>query len=555
MATKGKIKIYEDNNYNDFYPLTVSSQVIDLKTNVVNIIKETLSFRKANTSYNLDDKVILNEDFIGTYLICIKQGTTAKTDLSYLTDNVEDNEIIIDGTVKWKVHRSAGINSFKTTAFLDSAQNWKTNNPILEKGQIALEEDTGFVKIGDGVNTWNFLSYIKDSKLDTKLDTKLDKNGTAQKAIKDELNNKIDETYIKKISVDGSTLTFTKGNGVSNSITLQNSSYPLATQTNDGLMSKEDKIKLDNVNLNSEENQNTFSNISVGATIISADQKTDTLTLKSGQNINLSANNSDDSITIAFTGTVENANNAIKSKQDYLGQNIHETYIKNIQGNNNKLTIVKGNNASSIINIDNVPNAIKATQDSRGQKIDTTYIKNISVSDNTLTIYKGDGSATNLDIISFNQIYPVGAIYMSTVSTNPATLFKIGNWEALPAGRVLLAQGTSTWGVNYSAGSTGGEDKHTLTINESAPHNHTGSATTSGSTHTHALTMQASHGKSGNGGVPRFSDGDIWSGYKTQNLSAAGEHSHAITINNSGGGQAHNNMQPYLSVYMWKRIS
>lgn len=551
MATKGKIKIYEDNNYNDFYPLTVSSQVVDLKTNVVNIIKETLSFRKANTSYNLDDKVILNEDFIGTYLICIKQGTTAKTDLSYLTDDVEDNEIIIDGTVKWKVHRSAGINSFKTTAFLDSAQNWKTNNPILEKGQIALEEDTGFVKIGDGVNTWNFLSYIKDSKLDAKLD----KNGTAQKAIKDELNNKIDETYIKKISVDGSTLTFTKGNGVSSSITLQNSSYPLATQINDGLMSKEDKIKLDNVNLNSEENQNTFSNISVGATIISADQKTDTLTLKSGQNINLSANNLDDSITIAFTGTVDNANNAIKSKQDYLGQNIHETYIKNIQGNNNKLTIVKGNDVSSIINIDNVPNAIKATQDSRGQKIDTTYIKNISVSDNTLTVYKGDGSTTNLDIISFDQIYPIGAIYMSTVSTNPATLFKIGNWEALPAGRVLLAQGTSTWGVNYSAGSTGGEDKHTLTVSESAPHNHTGNATTSGSTHTHALTMRASHGKSGNGGVPRFGDGDVWSDYKTQNLSAAGEHSHAITINNSGGGQAHNNMQPYLSVYMWKRIS
>lgn len=551
MATKGKIKIYEDNNYNDFYPLTVSSQVVDLKTNVVNIIKETLSFRKANTSYNLDDKVILNEDFIGTYLICIKQGTTAKTDLSYLTDDVEDNEIIIDGTVKWKVHRSAGINSFKTTAFLDSAQNWKTNNPILEKGQIALEEDTGFVKIGDGINTWNFLSYIKDSKLDAKLD----KNGTAQKAIKDELNNKIDETYIKKISVDGSTLTFTKGNNISSSITLQNGSYPLATQINDGLMSKEDKIKLDNVNLNSEENQNTFSNISVGATIISADQKTDTLTLKSGQNINLSANNLDDSITIAFTGTVDNANNAIKSKQDYLGQNIHETYIKNIQGNNNKLTIVKGNDVSSIINIDNVPNAIKATQDSRGQKIDTTYIKNISVSDNTLTIYKGDGSATNLDIISFDQIYPIGAIYMSTVSTNPATLFKIGNWEALPAGRVLLAQGTSTWGVNYSAGGTGGEDKHTLTVSESAPHNHTGNATTSGSTHTHALTMRASHGKSGNGGVPRFGDGDVWSDYKTQNLSAAGEHSHAITINNSGGGQAHNNMQPYLSVYMWKRTS
>nr|DAP07342.1 MAG TPA: hyaluronidase [Bacteriophage sp.] len=546
MATKGKIKIYEDNNYNDFYPLTVSSQVVDLKTNVVNIIKETLSFRKANTSYNLDDKVILNEDFIGTYLICIKQGITAKTDLSYLTDDVEDNEIIIDGTVNWKVHRSAGINSFKTTAFLDSAQNWKTNNPILEKGQIALEEDTGFVKIGDGINTWNFLSYIKDSKLDTKLD----KNGTAQKAIKDELNNKIDETYIKKISVDGSTLTFTKGNGVSSSITLQNGSYPLATQINDGLMSKEDKIKLDNVNLNSEENQNTFSNISVGATIISADQKTDTLTLKSGQNINLSANNLDDSITIAFTGTVDNANNAIKSKQDYLGQNIHETYIKNIQGNNNKLTIVKGNDVSSIINIDNVPNAIKATQDSRGQKIDTTYIKNISVSDNTLTVYKGDGSATNLDIISFDQIYPIGAIYMSTVSTNPATLFKIGNWEALPAGRVLLAQGTASWGT-YNAGSTGGEATHQLTVGELPSHNHTATISTNGE-HNHGLPTTGNY----NGGGTGYDDGGGNNpNYTRCYTSINGNHSHTININNTGSSRSHNNMQPYLSVYMWKRTS
>lgn len=59
--------------------------------------------------------------------------------------------------------------------------------------------------------------------------------------------------------------------------------------------------------------------------------------------------------------------------------------------------------------------------------------------------------------------YPVGSIYMSTVATSPADLFG-GTWEAMPAGRVLLAQGTSEWGVEYKAGSTGGEHEHQLSV-------------------------------------------------------------------------------------------
>ena len=117
----------------------------------------------------------------------------------------------------------------------------------------------------------------------------------------------------------------------------------------------------------------------------------------------------------------------------------------------------------------------------------------------------------------------------------------------------MIGQGRSDWGTTYNNGNTGGEVNHTLTTNEIPAHNHTGSANTSGSTHTHDLTMQASHGKSGNGGVPRFSDGDIWSANKTKTLSAAGSHTHNVTINNAGGGQPHNNMQPYLVVYMWKK--
>ena len=69
---------------------------------------------------------------------------------------------------------------------------------------------------------------------------------------------------------------------------------------------------------------------------------------------------------------------------------------------------------------------------------------------------------------TMKKIYPVGSIYMSTVSTNPATLFGFGTWEAMPAGRVLLAQGTSDWGTTYNAGSTGGEATHQLTVGDGA---------------------------------------------------------------------------------------
>ena len=62
--------------------------------------------------------------------------------------------------------------------------------------------------------------------------------------------------------------------------------------------------------------------------------------------------------------------------------------------------------------------------------------------------------------------YPVGAIYISTVSTSPASLFG-GTWEQLND-RFLLGAGDT-----YSAGSTGGEAEHTLTKAEMPNHSHT----------------------------------------------------------------------------------
>lgn len=146
-----------------------------------------------------------------------------------------------------------------------------------------------------------------------------------------------------------------------------------------------------------------------------------------------------------------------------------------------------------------------------------------------------------------NLIYPVGSIYSSTNSTSPADLFG-GTWDAMPAGRVLLAQGTSEWGGEYKAGSTGGTEAETLTIEQIPSHNHD-AATNSTGAHTHNITVGYD-----------VSDGSGWGKYlpgsnNTLTTNSTGTHSHTVNISNSGGGESHNNMQPYIAVYIWMRTA
>ena len=127
--------------------------------------------------------------------------------------------------------------------------------------------------------------------------------------------------------------------------------------------------------------------------------------------------------------------------------------------------------------------------------------------------------------------YPVGSIYMSVNSTSPASMFG-GTWEQIKDKFLLSA------GNNYSSGSTGGEATHTLTTNEMPAHNHQLRCSTTDywSGAPHVLTKSAA---SGNADGEILQGPDIW-------WSGVGA---------TGGGQAHNNMPPYLAVYCWKRIS
>ena len=93
---------------------------------------------------------------------------------------------------------------------------------------------------------------------------------------------------------------------------LMGHTHGAATSSSDGMMTAADKVKLGSIHAGAEENQNTFSVVDVGGTLLQADNKTDTLTFAAGNNISLIPDAANDRITIGLSGAVESANAAGK---------------------------------------------------------------------------------------------------------------------------------------------------------------------------------------------------------------------------------------------------
>ena len=193
--------------------------------------------------------------------------------------------------------------------------------------------------------------------------------------------------------------------------------------------------------------------------------------------------------------------------------------------------------------------------------------------------------------ITLNDVYPVGSIYTSVNSTNPSTLFG-GTWEQLQ-NRFLLGAGSS-----YTNGATGGASTVSLTASQMPRHTHIQNAHKHiQDAHTH---IQDAHNHSQNAHWHRLNNSAVVynaSGNYVQNGSGGGTKSSLNTNANVGtdnatatniattatnqstiatnqdytatnqytggtgtsqsasNGSAHNNMPPYLVVYMWKRTA
>ncbi len=148
-----------------------------------------------------------------------------------------------------------------------------------------------------------------------------------------------------------------------------------------------------------------------------------------------------------------------------------------------------------------------------------------------------------------SQIYPIGSIYISTVGTSPSALFG-GTWEQIK-GRFLLAAGeneantTTDFGsmsvgeLNRPVGELGGEATHTLTEAELAKHRH-------------EKIYYADSGRTFGLAQTGTSTNSSW----YLDYSGANDNpGDALNTGYSGGNQPHNNMPPYLAVYVWKRTA
>lgn len=240
--------------------------------------------------------------------------------------------------------------------------------------------------------------------------------------------------------------------------------------------------------------------------------------------------------------TAENANNANNSSvANKLGTSTVGSATKPVYINNG---------VASAVSVDLSTLAPKASPGLTGTP--TAPTANVDTNDTQLAtcafVRNAISKYSSKDIDVLKKIMHVGYIHFSTVNINPAELFGFGTWEAMPAGRVLLAQGTASWGT-YNAGSTGGEATHQLTVGELPQHTHTASTNTTGS-HAHTYTWRNYQGWAGSKSAT-----SVWENTATNNTGSAGEHSHTVTINNTGSNQAHNNLQPYIAVYIWKRTA
>jgi len=160
-----------------------------------------------------------------------------------------------------------------------------------------------------------------------------------------------------------------------------------------------------------------------------------------------------------------------------------------------------------------------------------------------------------------NEAHPVGSIYISETNTNPSTLFG-GTWVSYGQGRTLVGVGSGNDGTtskSFTVGSTGGEYNHLLTIAEMPTHTHTQNP------HEHGTNLWF-YGYEGwptetvtKSYVQKYNFGHIVNGSMQAvtghvTLGPAGiAWKTTATNQNTGGSSSHNNVQPYITVYMWKR--
>ena len=156
--------------------------------------------------------------------------------------------------------------------------------------------------------------------------------------------------------------------------------------------------------------------------------------------------------------------------------------------------------------------------------------------------------------------HPIGSVYITT-NNDESTAAQVatkygGTWVAWGSGKVPVGVDSAQTEFD-TAEKTGGEKKHALTSAENGPHTHTGGnhyhGVEAGSYYAYAsgtVSNETVGSISGSGWkMPQVPESGTWTGSNKTGLGGV------VATTSSGSGTAHNNLQPYITCYMWKRTA
>lgn len=443
----------------------------------------------------------------------------------------------------------------------DTEANWTSKNPVLLNGEIIVVDtasgETRF-KVGDGAKKYSQLPFQDAATLGNYVPTTRKVNSKALSsdisltasdvgalpstttALKNPhaltftgaVTGSYDGSAAKSVAIPSvdSSLSSTSTNAIQNKAVNTalsgKASTAVATTSANGLMSSSDKSKLDGI---ADGANKTIIDSSLSTTSTNPVQNKVINTALSGK---------------ASTSVATTSANGLMSASD-------KTKLNGIATGANKTTVDSALSTTSTNPVQN--KAVKAALDSKlntsggtltgnltGQYLTGTWLQTTDVTDlgstpSKIAVLDGSGWVyyrtpeeikTDISVDTktiIDTIYPVGSIYITLNQTSPSKLFPGTYWKQIKNRFLLSASST------YSALSVGGEATHTLTENEIPAHQHSIWYPNAGGEQSAAI------------GYPEAGSKNTW-------------YAEASKTSSAGGGGAHNNMPPYLAVYMWERV-
>lgn len=253
--------------------------------------------------------------------------------------------------------------------------------------------------------------------------------------------------------------------------------------------------------------------------------------------------------------------NYIYTNYDVDGMDMELKYATNTEANKKIVNVAmyynhKVNCSGEYLNEElYFKDAFTKTENKLNLEVDNAKVACITSKNNKFSLDE-EGNLTVNSILfnntNFNPLsmYPVGSIYMSVNDVNPSEYFG-GTWVSWGAGKVPVGVDTTQAEFN-TVEKSGGTKTHTLSINEIPSHSH---GITGNGAHKHTYTgfIQCATSSSQTYTAIAHKRYDSDGTTTPASMNSSGGHSHSIS--NNGGSGSHNNLQPYITCYMWKRTA